>query len=198
MSDEAEQLRLARQGDLTAFNALVLQYQSLVFGLCLRQLGDRQAAEDATQDAFIAAWRGLAGLRGAFRPWLMRIAANACTDQQRRRGRRPSASLETALEAGLPEPPDPEPSPETQALDSELTRRLQAMLQRLPPDQRLAIILCDLQGFDYREIADVMRCNLGTVKSRIGRGRARLRDLLQREPELLPGRYRPNSRSEND
>jgi RNA polymerase sigma-70 factor (ECF subfamily) len=189
--DEADLLRRAREGELQAFNALVLEYQGLVFSVCFRLLGQRQAAEDATQDAFVAAWRGLGGLKGAFRPWLLRIAANACTDELRRRGRRPASSLETALEEGVPEPFDSDPSPETAALDQELRRRLEAALQELPEDQRLALVLCDVEGLDYGEIAAVMRTSLGTVKSRISRGRARMRQLLLAAPELLPGRFRP-------
>lgn len=198
MIDEADKLRLAREGDLNAFNALVLEYQSLVFSLCLRQLGQRQAAEDATQEAFIAAWQGLAGLRGPFRPWLLRIAVNACTDELRRRGRRRSASLETALEEGMPEPPDKDPSPEKLALDAETRSKLEALLQKLPAEQRLVVVLCDVEGLDYAEIASILQTNLGTVKSRIARGRARLRELLLAEPELLPNHYRLIGRHKND
>jgi RNA polymerase sigma-70 factor (ECF subfamily) len=181
VDQQDEQLRLARQGDLSAFNALVLQYQSLVFNLCLRQLGQREPAEDATQETFVSAWRNISSLRGSFRPWLLRIAANACTDEQRRRGRRPASSLDVALEAGVPEPPDEDTLPEASALQGELRREVEAALQRLPDEQRLAVVLCDLQGLDYAEIASVTRASLGTVKSRIARGRARLRELLALE-----------------
>ena len=190
MTNEAEGLRRAREGDLAAFNELVLQHQGLVFSVCLRILGQQQAAEDATQDAFIAAWRGIGGLRGAFRPWLLRIATNACTDELRRRGRRPAASLETALEEGAPEPFDPEPSPEARALGSERRQHLEAALQVLPEDQRIALVLCDIEGLDYGEIAAAMQTSVGTVKSRISRGRARMRQILQATGELLPERYR--------
>jgi RNA polymerase sigma-70 factor (ECF subfamily) len=181
---EEERLRRARTGDLAAFNDLVLEHQALVFNLCLRQLGQRQAAEDAAQEAFISAWKNLGGLRGAFRPWLLRIAANACTDELRRRVRRPSSSLDVALEAGVPEPPDEGPLPETSTLQGELRREVEAALQALPDEQRLAVILSDLQGLEYAEIAAVMKTSLGTVKSRIARGRARLRDVLRPDGEL--------------
>jgi len=183
VADE-ERLQRARNGDLTAFNELVLEYQGLVFNLCLRQLVQRQAAEDAAQEAFVSAWRNLSSLRGPFRPWLLRIAANACTDELRRRGRRPSSSLDLALEAGVPEPPDEEPSPETNLLQGELRREVEVALQTLPEEQRLAVILSDLQGLDYNEISQVMKTSLGTVKSRIARGRARLREVLQPGGEL--------------
>jgi RNA polymerase sigma-70 factor (ECF subfamily) len=181
---EEDRLRRARSGDLAAFNELVLEHQALVFNLCLRQLGQRQAAEDAAQEAFISAWKNLAGLRGSFRPWLLRIAANACTDELRRRGRRPSSSLDLALEAGVPDPPDEGPLPETTTLQGELRREVEVALQTLPDEQRLAVVLSDLHGLDYAEIAAVMKTSLGTVKSRIARGRARLREVLRPNTEL--------------
>jgi RNA polymerase sigma-70 factor (ECF subfamily) len=182
----------ARRGDLAAFNQLVQEHEGIVLNLCLRLLGQRQAAEDAAQEAFISAWRNLANLRGdAFRPWLLRIAASLCTDELRRRQRRPSASLDVALEAGVPEPADPEPSPESSLLSGEMRGQIEKALLEVPEDQRLALVLCDVQGLDYAEIAIVMKTSLGTVKSRIARGRARLRQALLKQPELLPGRLRP-------
>jgi RNA polymerase sigma-70 factor (ECF subfamily) len=187
-----DRLRLARQGDLDAFNELVLEHQALVYNLCYSMLGHRQAAEDASQEAFISAYRNLSGLRGgAFRPWLLRIAANACHDELRRRARRRSSSLDVALEEGVPEPPDPDPSPEASALTAELQREIHSALQTLPEEQRLALVLCDLEGLDYAEIAQTMRCSLGTVKSRIARGRARLRVLLSAFRELPRSLARP-------
>lgn len=181
----------ARKGDLNAFNELVVEHQKLVYNLCYRMLGQAQAAEDATQDAFVSAWRNIGSLRGeTFRPWMLRIAANLCRDELRRRVRRPSSSLDNALDAGVPEPPDDDPAPEDSALTSELRDTLQAALLELPQDQRTAVVLCDVEGLDYSEIAAVMKTSLGTVKSRIARGRLKLREVLQREQELLPGRFR--------
>jgi RNA polymerase sigma factor (sigma-70 family) len=182
----------ARNGDLSAFNELVVEHERLVYNLCYRMLGQAQAAEDVAQEAFVSAWRNIASLRGeVFRPWMLRIAANLCRDELRRRGRRPSTSLDFALEAGVPDPPDEDPSPDESVLTSELRENLQAALLQLPEDQRTAIVLSDIEGLDYSEIATVMKTSLGTVKSRIARGRMRMRELLRREPELLPGRYRP-------
>jgi RNA polymerase sigma-70 factor (ECF subfamily) len=188
---EENRARLAREGDLSAFNELVVEYQGLVYNVCYRMLGQTQAAEDATQEAFVSAWRNIATMRGeAFRPWLLRIATNLCRDELRRRTRRPSSSLDVALEAGVPEPPDADPLPEDRALNRELRAGLDAALALLPEDQRTAIVLCDVEGLDYSEIASVMKTSLGTVKSRIARGRLRLREALLRQPELLPGRFR--------
>lgn len=190
--DEAPLLDAARAGDLAAFNQLVHAYQGLVYNVCVRMLGQPGPAEDAAQEAFLAAWRNLGRLRGErFRPWLLRIAANACTDELRRRRRKGAASLDTALDAGLPHPEDPAPSPEAASLDAELRDRIESALRRLPSDQRLAVVLRDLQGLDYEEVAAVMKTSLGTVKSRINRGRAKLRALLLAQPELLPSRFRP-------
>lgn len=194
MQDDSAILERARRGDLDAFNRLVLAHQDSVYGVCLRMLGSPAAAEDAAQEAFISAWRGIGRMRGErFKPWLMRIAANACNDELRRRGRRPAASLDFALAEGMPEPADPAPAPEGALLTGELRSRIEAALRRLPPDQRLAIVLCDIEEMDYEEIGLVMGTSLGTVKSRISRGRARLRELLLSEPELLPARFRPGS-----
>jgi RNA polymerase sigma-70 factor (ECF subfamily) len=188
---EERRARLAREGDLSAFNELVVKYQALVYNVCYRMLGQAQAAEDAAQEAFVSAWRNIGTLRGeAFRPWVLRIAANLCRDELRRRVRRPSSSLDVALEAGVPEPPDDDPLPEDTALNAELRAGLDAALAALPDDQRTAIVLCDVDGLDYSEIAAVMNTSLGTVKSRIARGRLRLREALLRQPELLPGRFR--------
>jgi RNA polymerase sigma-70 factor (ECF subfamily) len=181
---EADCIDQAKSGDLDAFNTLVDQHQRLVYNLCLRMIGQSHAAEDAAQEAFLSAWRNIGGFRGtSFRAWLMRIAANACTDELRRRARRPAASLD-APPPGSDDPldvADPAPGPETEALRREEQARVQAALLRLPPDQRLAVIMCDLQGFAYDEIAEAMRTSIGTVKSRIARGREKLRR------ELAPG-----------
>lgn len=181
---EAELLERARRGDLDAFNKLVEMHQRAVYNLSLRMVGTSAAAEDATQDAFISAYRSLARFRGAsFRAWLMRIASNACTDELRRRARRPARSLD-APSPGSDEPldvPDPAAGPESEAMRAELRDAVQQALLRLPADQRLAVILCDIQGFAYEEIAEAMHSSIGTVKSRIARGREKLRVLLSGE-----------------
>jgi len=185
----------ARRGDLAAFNELVLEYQGLVFNVCLRMLGDWGAAEDAAQEAFVSAWRNLKSMRGdQFRSWLLRIASNVCLDELRRRRRRAADSLETALAGGVPHPQDPDPLPESAALGAELRAGIEDGLMQLPEDQRLAVVLCDIEGLAYEEIARVTGANVGTVKSRLSRGRARLRELLLARPELLPAQFRQESK----
>lgn len=194
--DEADLLSRASQGDLSAFNGLVEHYQTAIYNLCLRLLTNPQAAEDTTQDAFIAAYRRLDTFRGGnFRAWLFRIATNTCYDELRWRKSRPSVSLdepsgpgERALDFA-----DRAPSPDERAEQSELKRAIESALSQLPDEQRLAIVLCDVQGMDYAEIAVVMQCSLGTVKSRIARGRSRMRAILLKQAELLPSRFRPTN-----
>ena len=186
----------ARQGDLNAFNVLVERYQTGVYNLCLRMLGAPAPAEDAAQEAFISAYRSLDRFRGgSFRAWLFRIAANASYDELRRRKARPATSLDrTGDEDERPiEPPDKTPSMEERAANTELRRALQDALAQLPHEQRLAVVLCDVQGFDYAEIAETMHVSLGTVKSRISRARSRLRVILLEQRELLPGSIRQSS-----
>jgi RNA polymerase sigma-70 factor (ECF subfamily) len=191
---EEELIARSRTGDLAAFNQLVERYQASVYNLCLRMLGAPQPAEDAAQEAFISAYRHLDKFRGGvFRAWLLRIAANACYDELRRRKARPAASLDESRgeDERTIEAPSPDPTMEEHAERLELRAALESALGRLPDEQRLAIILCDVQGLDYVEIAEVMRCSLGTVKSRINRGRSRLRAILIEAGEHLPSRFRP-------
>ena len=194
--DEAGLIARSRRGDLDAFNRLVEHYQRPLYNLCLRMLTSPQAAEDATQDAFIAAYRALDSFRGgSFRAWLFRIASNVCYDELRRRRARPALSLDAPAAEGQRPLDFPHPAPllDEHAQRLELARCLQEALAALPPDQRLAVILCDLQGLNYDEIAQATGVSLGTVKSRISRARAHLRTLLLARGELLPARFRPSS-----
>lgn len=191
IADEGQLVRSSQKGDLDAFNTLVQAYQRQVYNLCLRMLG-AAAAEDAAQETFIAAYRRLSGFRGGnFRAWLLRIAANICCDELRRQRSRPAASLDAALEAGSPaDVPSDSAGPEEEALRRELGRHLQQGLATLPAEQRLVIILRDVHGLSYEELTEAMGCSLGTVKSRIARGRARMRDYLMARRELLPRQFR--------
>jgi len=194
--DEVALISAAQNGDLTAFNRLVLAYQDLIFSLTYRMMGEVESAEDATQEAFISAFRNLRSYRGgSFKAWLMRIATNACYDELRRRQRRPTIPLEPINEEDeeIESPTwiaDPGESPEQAAERLELNRAIQYCLENLPPDFRSVVILVDIQGLDYDEAAQAIHKPVGTVKSRLARARQRLRDCLQGVGELLPAGFR--------
>ena len=194
--DEPALIRAAGRGDLDSFNRLVLAYQDLVFAQAYRMMGETEAAEDATQEAFISAFRSIHSYRGgSFRAWLLRIVTNACYDELRRRQRRPTTPLEpTDAEEEEIESPrwlaDTGESPEERAERKDLDRAIQNCLEGLPPEFRAVVVLVDVQGFDYYEAADVIRKPVGTVKSRLSRARLRLRDCLQGMWELIPAQFR--------
>ncbi len=194
--DEDALITRAQGGDLEAFNRLVLSHQDALFNAAVRILGDDELAADATQEAFVAAFRGLNGFRGgSFRAWLMRTVTNACYDELRRRKRRPTAPLEPEGHDGDDvESPrwlvDPELSPEQQAEAAELEHAIQHCLENLPLEFRAVVVMADLQGLDYTEVAAAIRAPLGTIKSRLARARLRLRECLQDFAELLPAAFR--------
>jgi RNA polymerase sigma-70 factor (ECF subfamily) len=190
LEDEAELIRRSQQGELDAFNRIVACYQDQVYNLCLRMLGSQQPAEDAAQEAFISAFRSVKRVHGGtFRAWLLRIASNACIDELRRLRRRPQQSIDAPSGEDDASPAlqiaDTGEGPEQAAVRAELRAALQAGLLELPDDQRLAVVLCDVQGLSYDEIAVAMACSVGTVKSRISRARMKLRAQLQKRPELF-------------
>jgi RNA polymerase sigma-70 factor (ECF subfamily) len=205
---EAALIASSRLGDRNAFNALVELHQAGTYAVALRMLGDPDAAADVTQDAFFSAFRAIGSFKGtSFKAWLYRIVSNGCFDYFRAHGRRPVSSLEEALapdyegdaggtasDAHLPQSLiDPSWDPERVALQAEQIAQIEAALLRLVPEQRLALVLSDVQGLSYDEIATIMGTSLGTVKSRIARGRAHLRDLLLRQGELFGRQRRPGS-----
>lgn len=173
-------------GDLSAFNELVTLYQDYLFALVVRVVGSREAAEDAVQEAFFSAYRNLASFRGgAFRGWLTRIAVNAATDVLRHRKRRPSEPYPEWEDDAWQPPTGVEDDPEHEAHRRVRADVLRVALAQITLDQRTAILLYDVEGYDYAEIAEMTRVSLGTVKSRIHRGRLALRELLGDQMELL-------------
>ncbi|MBO9315105.1 MAG: sigma-70 family RNA polymerase sigma factor [Chloroflexus sp.] len=199
MANEEQRLISAAQaGDIDSFNQIVRLYETRVYNLCYRMLGDPDVAADATQDTFIAAFRSLASFRGGvLKSWLLRIATNTCYDVLRTRKRRPSVSLDIGddeEEGRRSELPDQGATLDEMVLQHELSAAIQRGLAELPEDQRIVLILSDIQGLAYEEIAQITGTQLGTVKSRLSRARAKLRDIL-RAGELLPLRFRLNDES---
>ena len=186
---------LAKDGNLDAFNSVVERYQGAVYSLCYRLLGQREAAEDAAQEAFLSAYRALPRFEGGnLRSWLLRIAANESKDELRRRRRRqPALSLDDGGEDGGEsiDMPDHSAGAELLLLRHEMGEKLEELLLLIPFEQRQAILLVDLYDFQYDEVAALTATSVGTIKSRIHRGRERLRRLLADRRELFGDVLRP-------
>jgi RNA polymerase sigma-70 factor, ECF subfamily len=194
--DEAALIAGAQRGDLDAFNRLVLAYQDLAFNVAYRMLNDDAQAEDATQTAFLSAYRSLQSYRGgSFKAWVLRMVTNTCYDELRRRQRHPTTPLEPEVE-GEDEIESPRwladggPSPEESVERGELESAIQHCLAELPVDFRAVVVLVDVQGMDYEEVSVAVGKPLGTIKSRLARARQKLRSCLQGFWELLPARFR--------
>jgi len=174
-------LARAAGGDLDAFNVIVERYDRAVYYACWAILRDQMQAEDAAQDAFIRAWNAVDSFQGEnARPWLMRIATNRSLDLIRQRTRQATGSLDEQIAEQEPRwstlsPPE---VPEREAEKHELSDRLEKAIALLPEDQRVAIVLADVMGYDYSEISEVTGAAMGTIKSRISRGRTHLRSIL--------------------
>jgi len=194
--DEIHLITSAQGGDLDAFNTLILHYQDIVFNTALRILGDDELAADASQEAFISAFRSISSFRGgSFKAWLLRTVTNACYDELRRQKRRPTTQLEPETEDGdeMDSPrwlADPNMTPEQRVEADELEHAIQHCLNALPAEFRTVVVMADIQGLDYTEVAVAVHVPLGTIKSRLARARLRLRECLQGFWELLPSTFR--------
>lgn len=190
----------AKLGDVESFNQLVLEYQDMAYSVAYRILQDSAFAADATQTAFISAFRNLEQFSGSsFKAWLMRIVTNACYDELRRQRRRPVASLEDLLEDGDSDELIQEgdfsfnatiEAPETVIQRNELQAAIEECLRQLNESYRIVAVMVDVEGYSYEEAADLTQIAVGTVKSRLSRARDRLRECLRQREELLPTQYR--------
>ena len=199
--DESSLIKSAQQGDLDAFNTLILHYQDAVFNTAVRILGDDDMAEDAAQEAFISAFQSINTFRGgSFKAWILRTVTNACLDELRRQKRRPTTPLEPETNDGeeIDSPKwmaDPNMTPDQRAEADELEHAIQHCLDALPNEFRAVVVLADVQGLDYTEVAASIRVPLGTIKSRLARARLRLRESLRAFEELLPSTFRLDEES---
>ncbi len=169
----------AKGGDDAAFEQLVTAHEKKIYALCLRMCENTEDAQEAAQDAFLAAWTGLSSFRedAAFSTWLYRLAVNACTDILRRRKRKGQGVSLDDEEVFL-EIEDSAPTPERALEQKETVALVNEALSALPDDYRQVLILRELQQLSYQEIADITFLELGTVKSRISRGRTLMRNYL--------------------
>jgi len=192
--NEQTLIQTAIRGNLEAFNSLVLHYQDSVYTLAYRIMGDSHSAADVSQEAFILAYRRLDSYRGGnFRSWLLRITTNTAYDELRRRKRRPATAFDdlpgAEMDDGPPLPGDT-PTPEQVVQQGELQSAIQNCINALGDDQRLVLVLSDIEGLSYQEIAENLGVQLGTIKSRLSRARSSVRHCLQAVQELLPAAYR--------
>ena len=180
-------LRRAQNGDPEAFGQLMEPLEQLVWRVCWHYTGNREAAEDCGQEAMIRIWRSLESYRGdcALESWVYRIAANCCMDWLRKKKRDRSVSMEPMVEQGF-DPADDAPGTEEQVVAKDERQRLREAIALLPDDQREALILTQLEKVSYEEAAQTLGVSEGTVKSRVNRAKARLKEILSAERELSP------------
>jgi RNA polymerase sigma-70 factor (ECF subfamily) len=184
-SDDLSLVTLAQRGDINAFNRLLLSYQELSYNVALRLVGDADVAADVTQDSFLSAFRHLNQFKGgSFRSWLLRIVTNASYDALRAKRRREATSLDLLVDGAGFDVLDTSPLPEAASLRKEFLDCIEAGLKLLPVDQRAVVVLYDIHGLSYDEVASVLNTSLGTVKSRLSRARGRLRNYLMKHREL--------------
>lgn len=191
--DEQALLERSLNGDLSAFNRIVVEYQALAYSVAYRLLEDADSAGDAVQDSFIKAFRALDTFRGgSFKSWLMRIVTNTCYDVLRARKRQKTDSIEDLpVEAEyISSLTDAHETPQQYVERQELAGLITVAIRNLPEDQQISIVLCDVEGYSYEEIAEITGVAIGTVKSRISRARSKVRDYLIEHPELLPAAFR--------
>jgi RNA polymerase sigma-70 factor (ECF subfamily) len=193
--EESALIASAQKGDLEAFNQLVLRYEQQAFRVALRITGEAGLAEDATQEGFIKAYRGLRRFRGgSFKAWILRIVSNACYDEIRRLARKPAVSLdaenETENEGPILWVEDHGEKPEDWAARLDLSKVIQVCIQELNREFRDTLILIDVEGLNYAEAASATDSAVGTIRSRLARARKQVRLCLQAAGELLPENYR--------
>ena len=187
--DEKHILARARRGELPAFEELVRRHEKRVYAVALRSSGSPEDAEDITQEVFLRAWRSIEEFRGdsGFSTWLFRITMNLCVDHARHKNAQPQTQPLVVGEEDAERPiPDPAPTPEEHLENSELGRELAAALDEVSEEHRRIVLLRDVSGLSYTEIAEVLEISEGTVKSRLSRARIALRTILLRRGNLLP------------
>lgn len=189
--DEHNLIELARSGNQDAFRTLVETHQSMVYTLAYRMVSNPDDAADLTQEVFLSLWRNLSSFQGksALSTWLYRLTTNAAIDFLRKQKRRPTISLtvEEDEEDRELDIPDKTASPQQELERQELRRAVREGLSALSPDHRQILLLREMEGLSYQEIANILDLEEGTVKSRIARARLALRDYLLKTGNFSPG-----------
>ena len=184
--NEEKLISRAAKGDASAFNELLGMHENRMYAVCLRMCGNHEDAQDCLQEAMLRVYRAISGFKGqsTFSTWLYRVTMNTCLDELRRKKNKQSTSLDGLLDAGW-SPSDERDTPERHAVRSEMRTEVQRVISELPEDMRAAIVLRDIQGFSYEEISQMLNINVGTIKSRISRGREKLREKFLAKSELF-------------
>ncbi|MBQ3080092.1 MAG: sigma-70 family RNA polymerase sigma factor [Clostridia bacterium] len=184
--EEERLVEKAIAGDSYAFELLMEKHEAKMYAVALRMCANRDDAQDCLQDAMLRIYKSLKSFKGqsSFSTWAYRITMNTCLDDLRRKKVRKAQSLDAMLELGWT-PSDENDTPERHSDNAEMRRSISRAIQMLPDEMRSAVVLRDIQGFSYDEIAEILSTNVGTVKSRISRGREKLREILSSQPELF-------------
>ena len=184
--DENKLIERASSGDPAAFNRLMEMHEKKMYAVALRMCGNREDAQDCLQEAMLRVYRAISGFKGqsSFGTWVYRITMNTCLDELRRKKNKQNTSLDNMLDQGWA-PSDDSASPEKKVMQNEIRKSIAKGIQELPEDMRSAIIMRDIHGYSYDEIADALNVNVGTIKSRISRGREKLREKLSNFSELF-------------
>ena len=185
-TDEKKLIERASGGDPSAFNRLMAQHENRMYAVALRMCANREDAQDCLQEAMLRVYRAIGSFKGqsTFSTWVYRITMNTCLDELRRKKNRQNTSLDNLVDMGW-SPTDDGAGPEKQALMHEMREKMHGAIRELPDDMRAAVVLRDIQGFSYDEIAQMLEINVGTIKSRISRGREKLREKLKEYSELF-------------
>ncbi len=183
---ERNWIAAAQEGDQEAFAELVRLYEKRVLALTMRMCKNPEVAAEAAQEAFFSVWQGIKFFReeSRFSTWLYRLASNACVDLLRREGRHQGHTSLDDEELNL-DVPAALPTPQEEAERQELREQIEAGLQTLPPEYRSVLVLREMHQLRYDEIAEALELDVGTVKSRISRGRKRLREFLLESGNFL-------------
>lgn len=192
MSDEMNLVKRARSGDVAAFEQLIEDYQKRIFSIAFRMIQNQEDAADLTQEVIIKIFKNLDKFKGdaKFSTWVYRITTNTCLDELKKaRRQNPTYSLDKEIETDegslAGQLPDKRPTPEESAERKAVRSGVNAAIGKLGDEHRQVIVLRDIQGFSYEEIAEILNCSVGTVKSRISRARKNLKKILSQDRELF-------------
>lgn len=184
--NEEKLISRAMQGDASAFNELLGMQEKRMYAVCLRMCANPEDAQDCLQESMLRIFRSISGFKGqsSFSTWVYRVTMNTCLDELRKKKNKPTTSLDGLLDTGW-SPSDDLDTPEHHTITGQKRSAIHSAIAELPEDMRSAVVLRDIEGFSYDEISGMLGINVGTIKSRISRGREKLREKIRLRPELF-------------